>query len=359
MNPSIRYLLDNANPVIRYRTLKELCDNTDPATLSNALQAVLAFPETQKRLGRLKAQNVFMIHGGYNYCLEVTLPMLGDFGINKETGDFGSFLDIDEVLHTYRTTTDRKLIHNICLDYFYAHMFRAGYRHPEIDGHFRRRIDTIHGFTKQKDWDIYISEDSEEYPRKYPLKGRVMKPVLWDSDYIIHNGNFARFRLPQMQDIIGFIELYPTASEDVKFKIDDIISYIDSPDYNRFQFSYGGLLVKGKDYNKGYKAMGWDCMLPLYHKDIEPDYSLFLHRMELFSHFPGIVKGKWFNDGLALLETYKTERGTYLLPEDYLREKNNHWILGNHMKLGEGRSPAARELESTFWVMKIKKNGSL
>jgi hypothetical protein len=345
MDNTISWLLENASPVIKYRTLKELCENINKTTLDSAFQDVLTFSETQKRLERLKNSDIYNTHGGRYEFFDTSLPMVVDFGITKETG-LDKYINVDEIIQAYKTNINDedeviKMMQKINM---YPHFIRAGYRNKEIIDFFTRRIEIIYDFTKNMDWNIY--EDKKFYHTKFLNDHRILKAELYTQNH--------EFRLPLIYDIIGLKELYYFVSDEIKDKISVIIKYIDSPEYNRFDFHYG--IIK---LDKKYHAVGWDCMLPNYHKDVNTDYSLLLQRLELYSHFPIILKGKWFNDNIELLEKFKTARETYILPKEYLRETNKHWLLGNHMKLGENKKAAPQELESTFWVLKIKKNAGL
>jgi len=80
--------------------------------------------------------------------------------------------------------------------------------------------------------------------------------------------------------------------------------------------------------------------------------------MVLGARFASARNSQWFKEGLERLEGYRTPQGTYSFPRDLLIEKKNSYFFygGAHMGLGEDRRLAkVLELESTFWMMKIKK----
>ena len=66
----------------------------------------------------------------------------------------------------------------------------------------------------------------------------------------------------------------------------------------------------------------------------------------------------WFFHNGNPIVRYRTHRGTYLFPKEYLKEKrNSYFITGAHMGFGENRrKELALKIESSFWMMKIKKN---
>ena len=100
MDNAINWLLDNAGLVIKYRTLKELCENVDKTELENIFKKVLELPETKKRIERLKEStndtNIYNTHGGRYDFFETSLPMVLDFGLTKETG-LDKYININEI----------------------------------------------------------------------------------------------------------------------------------------------------------------------------------------------------------------------------------------------------------------------
>jgi hypothetical protein len=61
------------------------------------------------------------------------------------------------------------------------------------------------------------------------------------------------------------------------------------------------------------------------------------------------------------LESYCTNNGTYIFPRSHLQERAiGYWVTGAYMGLEENRRKnMAIELESTFWMLKIKKTAGL
>ena len=341
MDKTIAWLLENAGPVIKYRTLTELCDNVSEQELDKALFELLAFSETQKRLERLKQQNIMNIHGAKSDCFENALAMVLDLGLRSDISLFSNIIHIDEIINVYENlvSQDRKNIH-FCTT-MYPFFLRAGFRQKPIIDYMNDRVESIYSFTINKDYDIYDNPMKHKVPRCYQDRP-IIKPDLYQN---------YDFKLPLIYDIVGFIELLQVCTEEIRMKIFSIVEYIITNEYHRFTPFYG--IVKKIN---GYAAMGWDCMLPGYNNTPIESYSMYLQRMDLFSNFPSVHSTNWLKQGIALLDSYKTSRDTYLLPKDYLIEKDRCWLLGNHTKLGEGKNDFSRELESTFWVLKIKNN---
>jgi hypothetical protein len=343
---SIAMLLEKAAPVIKYRTLKELCDHTTENVLEEAYQEVLTFSETQKRILQLKQQNISNIHGAKSDCFENSLAMAIDYGLTAQSHSYDSIFDIRNIIEYYESLVSENIKNNHFRVTMYPFFLRAGYSEKELIDFMINRIETIYLFIKNKDYNIY--DDASKH--KSMPKNYRDRPIIKQELYQNYN-----FNLPLIYDIIGFKELYHIGNESIRSKICSIIEYIATEEYHDFVPFYGIVKIP-----TGYIAMGWDCMLPYFGGNAPTSNSLFLQRMELFSNFPPIINTNWFQKGIETLNYYKTENDTYLLPEEFLIEQDKCWLLGNHMKLGEKKkSESSRELESTFWVTKIKRNAEL
>jgi len=80
--------------------------------------------------------------------------------------------------------------------------------------------------------------------------------------------------------------------------------------------------------------------------------------LELSARIPAARRAPWFQEGLATLERFRTERGTYRFPSAFLTQKTNsyHFYQGNHMGLGESRRGGkGLEIESTFRMLRLRK----
>jgi hypothetical protein len=74
------------------------------------------------------------------------------------------------------------------------------------------------------------------------------------------------------------------------------------------------------------------------------------------SHFRPAVQSGWFKKCLNHLEEFRTPSGTYCFPSNYLIDKKDgFYVLGGMMGLEDKRTKKSLELESTFWMLLIKK----
>ena len=147
---AVSWLLENADAVVRYRTQTELVNITDKEQLQDSLAAVLALPQTQKRIGLLGSLDYDRVHGSDHTHLENILPMLGDFGLDY---------NVDAVKHIIRDNIDTS---KIITGYSYynkihAYPFLLRLKIPisELLDFAIERINTIHDFTRHMDFDIY------------------------------------------------------------------------------------------------------------------------------------------------------------------------------------------------------------
>ena len=72
---AINWLMENAEAVVRYRTQTELMDIIEKEQLQENLTAVLALPQTLKRMDLLRNINYSRVHGSDSTYLETILPM--------------------------------------------------------------------------------------------------------------------------------------------------------------------------------------------------------------------------------------------------------------------------------------------
>lgn len=348
MDTTLQWLLDHAGPVIKYRVISELCKNSDDQHREEALRDLLALPEMKKRLVQLEHQDINKIHGATSDCFENALPMVLDFGLNIAVPEFCRCININQIISHYEALDADDPYYEGCKQIMYPLLYRAGYRNVELENYIQKRINHVSDFTEKMDFDIY--DDAEKHksrPKTYRDRPVVRKELFADYNY----------KFPLIYDIIGFAEMYRNADTECQNKIYSVIRYILSPEYNNFVVHYGAIQLP----NKRYHAIGWDCMLPLFYADRgHQSLSMYLHRLEMFSLFPCVVQSAWFQTALAFFEQCKITENTFTLRKDYLTELKNYcWFLGGHMGLGEDRRKDYQQIESTFRILKIKRNAGL
>ena len=285
------------------------------------------------------------IHGSFDTCFENAMGKLVHFGVKKGMAE----LDAKCVPFFDWLKPKKNVLSTFLRDVVASFLSLAGYyTEPLVKDFLIKRIDTLYEFIKKRSYSIYAKKD--EYKgipkpfKDYPL----INPELYP------DGNF---RLPWIHDINGFTGFSEEIKDkNVKRKINDIISYILNPKYQQFPDGYGIVMAEPRKYY----GMGWSVWLPGYYGfDMSPfKAGCLIQRIEMMSHFAVAWSHRWFNESLHHLENFKADRGTYLFPKEYLKEKrNSYFITGAHMGLGENRrKKLSLEIESTFWMMRIKKN---
>jgi len=347
----IEWLIENSDAVIKYRTLIELAEISDKDT-KKLKEELLKHSQVQTRLGYLNSpknlNNFGVIHGSKNTCLENCIPMLIDFGFKKGITEF------DEMVIPLIQQIKEKFwsIPPVFCDFgqivIYPFFLLSEYYDDDLLSYMHERLDIIYNFVSENNYEIY------DYDTKYKgiPKAFQDRPIIKPELYI--NG---KFKFPLIYDIYGLAALIKIGDKETMKKIQRVVEYIMSPEYNRLITGYG-ILSSG---NRRYHAMGWDCKLPFYFEDMDINKpNLYLHRLELMAHFPNAVTSSWFQQGLNHFESFKTEKGTYAFPKEYLIERESPWVLGSHMSLGENRRKKQFiETESTFRMLKIKKVAGL
>jgi len=335
---SIEWLLENSGAVIKYRTQLELM-NINIKNLNNDMADIIALPQTQKRLTFLKNLDYKRVHGSNHTYLENVLPMLSDFGINY---DNSAVLEVYKENHIIdEILAGNTNFYSIFYDRLISCPFLLRFNFPNkgLYDFATKRINTIHEFTRHKDYLIYDNPGNHKGVPK-PFRNRpIIKPELSYGD---------KCKLPLIYDILTMAEIYDSVSIDVQEKIDNIIDYVISPGYDVVADGYG-ILVAPK---RRYYAMGWDCKKPFNDKQ---DYSYRnLHRLLLYSKFPTAAKSLWFQNAVGFLTQFRTDAGTYIFPKEYLPEVDSNWILGSRMSLGENRRKKNWiEIESTFYMQSL------
>jgi hypothetical protein len=81
--------------------------------------------------------------------------------------------------------------------------------------------------------------------------------------------------------------------------------------------------------------------------------------MDFMSRFNSAQKSKWFADCLNHLNQFKTEKGTYIFPKEYLHTKyiDKAFLNGMNMSLKRNeRELLKREIVSTMKMFEIYKS---
>jgi hypothetical protein len=296
------------------------------------------------------------IHGSKDTTLENILGKLSDLGLRRGIVPFDQLtIPYRNWLHDNVKDPPKYIFDVFARTLIAAFLARAGYIDETAVGEvLRDRLKTIYDFVCQGSYDIYVNLD--DYP-KMPGSFKV-RPLI--NPNLCLNGNL---QLPWIYDIIGLSAFLPDCGTKTdQEQADTIINYILTERYQKLPDGYGIFLAE----NRRYYAMGWSVHLPGFVDKLSEDVitdqvplwlmGAFIQRLVMMGQFILTRKHPWFINSLNHLEGFKTELGTYRFPRSYLPEKTSgYWVTGARMGIEKNRkTQLALELESTFWMVKLK-----
>ncbi|MFW9954076.1 MAG: hypothetical protein ACFFD3_05950 [Candidatus Thorarchaeota archaeon] len=344
----IQWLLRNAGPVIRYRTLVGIVNEQDVGLVGQALRDMLETPQVVDWLEKLRPGfELNSLHSGNPNSFENVMGKLVLLGLraglqpfDNKTLPFRVWLaDFDEDSSEFPFTVFRQSIVASFLSY-------AGYGTTRPVAEFlKSRLESLYSFACKPDFEsIYVGKSEfRGIPKSYD-KHRLVNPVLYQEQ---------KFVLPWIHDIRGI-----SCCDDImktphlREKAESVIEFILKDEYQSLPWSYGIAQYAGR-----YYVIGWAVHLPGYRSMPEKrEFAEMLLTLEMVARFKRARKSRWFLDALDYLEHFRTQKGTYLFPRAWLPEKKvGYWVGGLYMGLEKNRREAQSiELESTFWVLWIK-----
>jgi len=363
----IQWLLDEGGPVIRYRTLVELAGYDAPADRESASSAVLQTEKTQwlleqmdhfGPLTRVDIGTLNALHGMKPTCLENIIPRLLERGLRAGVAVF------DEKMARFRQYVDNPLVRRALDDLAHptveggravfiatvlaSYFMRAGYDYDEVSQFVQRRVASLSRLAAKKTYDIHLAEAQlAGLPKQW-----AGKPII-NPDMDPMSGTTP---LPLIHDIFAFAYLPAECFTDsMRRQLDDIVTYVTDEWYRAFPPGYGYLWSEAN--RRMCYACGWNLDLPDLDSAEPYDQRKIVQRLELLAHFPAAHQSAWFQAGMRLLETYRTERGTYAFPAAFLKEaKAGYYVGGEYMGLEDiRRTTKTLEIESTFRMLRLKR----
>jgi hypothetical protein len=136
-------------------------------------------------------------------------------------------------------------------------------------------------------------------------------------------------------------------------RVETIIKFIFTPEYQKLRVGYGIVRHKGGRYF----AMGWSVHLPGYFKSEVKgrEFGRLLLLLDLLGRSDSAKSHVWYRRSAEWLGTFKDETGMISFPRAFLPEnKVGVWVLGMRMGLEENRRiKKAITYESAFRFLKI------
>ncbi len=331
----ISFLLTEGGPILRWRTATELAPD-DPTIDRNALLAdLLVCPEVSRWLNLLGSGTV---HQSKDSSSENMLAKLGEYGLHA------GLAELDKRTLPYCAVGESQPYHDEAL-ILVPFLVQLGYEsETQVANWLTRRIDILYQLACTNNYDLYMDEAERQClpPSQRELHG---SPKLFYKQHF--NNHWNGLGLPTCYDLYALAYL-SKGDPLVRRKVESIVMYLLHPD---FQDTRGGYIwnpVLHRPYVAGRVFL---ACLP---RQNEPQKLVLF--LEMMAQFESGRTSDWFSRGMVHLETFRTVRGTYLLPSDYLSEKSSYYLYaGMHMGLGEWpRQSRALELESTFRMLRLK-----
>lgn len=290
-----------------------------------------------------------LIHYYKDTCIENYFPLILDLGFRAGMSIFDEKMKFAREIFKYFLLNSKKYhyCYNLLIQ---THKFfqMAGYTHPEVIKSLEERLDFIHHSAKEKIFDIYQDEN------KLPKKPKIWTDVGVIKDELSPWNIKAEKPLPTIYDIQALAYYSDICNNPEKIKkIDDIVKYILDPKFQKIREGYGLLWVESR---KIYHACGWSPTLHFY--DNQNGEIYLIDDMDFMSKFKIAHKSKWFKNCLSYFEQFKTERGTYIFPKEYLHKKyiDKAFLSETNMQLKrKERDLLKRELISTLKMIEIYK----
>ena len=345
------WLLDNAGPIIRFRTIVDLFEEQDVGVVARALTEMEKDPEAVKWLNLLKPNLGFNeIHSSKQDAYENVMGKLVQLGwraglqpFDTKTLPFRVWLseNIDKPHIEPHSVFKKTVIASL--------LARAGYDMVEtVEKQMVGRLNALYKFATFPDFS-QIFVEKPDTKRMSETDHELVNPKLYPNQ---------QFLLPWVHDAFAFSKIGSIMDQPEKRKmVESVMSMILSPEYQALPWSYG--LAK---YGNQYYAIGWAVHLPGYDtRSEERSFAEMLLMLEALAPFKSIQKSSWFKNSMKYLEEFRTDGGTYSFPKSWLSEtKTGYWVGGVRMAYDSrsGRKNAI-EVESTFRVLMIRKRAGM
>ncbi len=341
------WLMEQAGAIIRYRIASEILP--EPTALVSIDRERMKNGLVRRWLGSLGADcGRSGLHGAKPGTYENVMGKLYEFGFRKgmpeldrRTRPFLSWMDDqhDRPINGYLPVFHRTLVASF--------LAMTGYGDEEpVRCWTERRLETLFEFAKRGDLnDVYVPTDRfPGFPKAF--KGSpLLNPELYPDEDL---------KLPWIHDLNALMHTRSIMDDPIlRSKVETIIGFILSPEYQRLRPGYG--VVR---HGHNYYMMGWSVHLPGYPKVpvSGPELGRMLLLLSLLSRSRRAREHPWFERCWSYLAKYEDESGLRAFPREYLPEKRSGvWVLGMRMGLEENRRLSKSIVcESTFRSLEIK-----
>ena len=359
INPDVlTWLMENAGPIIRYRTSVELLGETHTPRVQSLKKRVLSDDLVEYWLNNLRPGfRMNDLHGSTPEAYENVMGKLYEYGLRKGT----RILDMktEPFSNCLTAPTDHRVQFNVFMrTLISAFLAMTGYSENEVvHSVLLSRLETMYPFARKGDLrDFHVPSDSfPGFPTVWKKRGRpLINPDL-------HPNGVRTF--PLIYYIYGFLHSTPIMTNpELRSKVEVIIKFILSPEYQKLPRGYGIMRAE----NGRYYSCGWSVHLPGYFdpKSLQkkgdyvfggPTMAQLIMLLNLMSRSKSAREHPWFSRSLALLEAHTNEDGLVTFPRKFLPDKKvGYWVQASRMGLESNRRrKKAITCESTFRYYEI------
>ncbi len=347
-----QWLIDNAGPVIRFRTIVELVEEQNVEIVSKVLNDFLASKSVKTWLERLHPKfEMKEIHSSSPEAFENVMGKLGQLGMRAGLQPFDGMTLPSRVWLSEGIEPEIGHPFRVFLRTIVASLLAyTGYHDTKpVHDVLTKRLNLIHSFAESQTIEsVYVDESEFSIPEGL-RKHRLVNPELYFGQNLT---------LPWVHDLRAFASSKEILQNpELKDKAERIADLVLSPEYQQLQPGYG--LMK---HGSRYYVIGWSVHLPNYFLPPQEEAkSDLLLALEMMAPFEVARQSDWFRRAIDFLESHRTRRDTYLFPKSWMTEKKTgYWTNGAYMALEEDRRrDLALECESTFRFLKIKQLAGL
>ena len=354
----IQWLLSCGDPVIRLRTLQELCPDHSPAEEHEAARQVEQSPEIQRLVQQIPWTRTHLTLRGLGESdlgnLLLRLRWLGcSAGMRSLDAQIEPFLEVMGLpasLISFAHPLEMPVLGN-CLAY-------AGYcREPLVRAWLKRRMDALYDFCRRRSYDIYVDPPSQPRRQVNQRSVPVIDPALYPEGELL---------LPTIYDLYG-LSAYPAERTDrhTLDKIETIVAYVMDPRYQQLRDGFGLVLTADRRYNLAGGTAHLEGFVegdvtsgprsrPRAQSASQPVVrpARRLRHLAMMAPYWTSFRSHWRTLGESALTAFRTPEGRYLFPREYLVDgSSGGFINGGYMAVHlKPRDEAAREQESTFYM---------
>jgi len=314
----LNWIYSNSGPAIRLRLSRKCMIDLSEEEKQSYVSELEKMEEVTKALHYFDAfcdvpiENKpleHLIHYYKDICIDQFFPVVSDLGF------YSGIRIFDEKMQYVADTFQRLLKSDFNFCHTYSHMLHrfftmSGCITEEVYDSLRKRMELLHLAAKNMQFDIYQDATKLPKPPEQWLNRNVLKDNMNPFSAAADNP------VPNIYDIsaLAYFRKHCREEDNIK-KIEDIAAYVLSDEFQQLPEYYG--LIWNKD-RRIYHACGWAPHMPDFGDNREIANRTLINYLQMMSNFDSALKSDWFKKGILFLEKYKTEKGTYLFPKEYL-----------------------------------------